>query len=209
MEFLEVLKSRVSVRKFTNEKVCESDLYEMINRSMLAPSVANSQLWKFIAISNPDLLAQMSEKVIYKYDEILEDSNSEMKQRILDRIKNFSSFFVDSPLVIACIAEPYRSVIDDLIDETSYSKEEINHLRNYPNIQSMGAAIQTLMLSAEDLGYSSCWLTGPMVAKSELEEILEITYPDSLIAFVAIGKAAVKPAPKQKPPAESKLRIIR
>ncbi len=209
MEFTDVLRNRVSVRKFTNEKVDENDLRLLIEQAMLAPSVANSQLWKFIAISNTDLLARMSEMVIAKYDELLEDSKAEMKARILERIKLFSSFFVDSPMVIACISEPYESVIDELAHQTGYSSEEINQFRNHPNIQTMGAAIQTLMLAAENIGYSTCWLTGPMVAKSELEEVLEIHHPDSLIAFVAIGKAAAKPSPKERKPVEEKLRIIR
>lgn len=208
MEFKEILHKRVSVRKFTNKSIPDKDIEEIIRRASLSPSVANSQPWKFIAIRNTDILSQMSEMVIHKYDDILESSNQEMKELIITRIKTFSTFFLDSPVVIACICESYRSTIDDLLENSMYNHEDINAFRNHPDIQTMGASIYSILLSAVDLNYGGCWLTGPMVARSELEEILDIHHPDRLIAFVALGEPAYLPPAKTHKKLEDILRYI-
>jgi nitroreductase len=68
------------------------------------------------------------------------------------------------------------------------SHEEINQMRNYPDMQSADACIQNLLLSATDMGYGACWLSAPLIARNELETLLDIQEPYCLIAFVAIGK---------------------
>jgi nitroreductase len=103
---------------------------------------------------------------------------------------------------------PYEAVIDKILSQTAYSHEELNKLRNYPDIQTVGAAIQNILLSAVDLGYGACWLTGPMVAKEELSKILKIESPDSLIAFVAIGRPDKESKPRLKSPLENIFSII-
>lgn len=208
MEFKDLLSTRVSIRKFTNKSIPNETVNEIIRRASLSPSVANSQPWKFIAIRNSDYLSKMSEVVIHKYDDLLEHSSEEMKEMILTRIKNFSTFFLDSPVVIACICGSYRSSIDDLLENTMYDHDDINTFRNHPDIQTMGAAIYSILLSAVDLGYGGCWLTGPMVARSEIEEILGITHPDRLIAFVALGEPAFIPPSKTHKPLKEILRFI-
>jgi nitroreductase len=52
MELKEVIEKRVSIRTFTDEPVAVSDIKEIIKRAGLAPSINNSQPWKFIAITN-------------------------------------------------------------------------------------------------------------------------------------------------------------
>src|SRR3972149_4087506 len=81
----------------------------------------------------------------------------------------------------------------------SLRKMEINRMRNYPDIQSAGASIQNILLSAVDMGYGACWLSGPMFAREELEQMLQIRSPEKLLAFVVIGKPRSEYKPKAKP----------
>ncbi len=208
MELLKVLENRTSIRKFTQEAVPVADLKELVRRGSLAPSVANSEPWKFIAITNKELLNQLKQIVAEKYDQLLGESEPEIVEKIKERVKSFSSFFNDAPAVIAIINQPYEAIIDKVLEKTLYVHDEINELRNHPNIQTIGAAVENILLSAVDMGYGACWLTGPMVAKSEMEEKLDIKHPDSLIAFVAVGKAAVSPKPKTKKPIDEIFRLI-
>jgi nitroreductase len=46
-------------------------------------------------------------------------------------------------------------------------------------------------------------MTGPLIAKPELESALSIRYPEELLAVVAVGKPDSPPAkPPRKPAAE-------
>lgn len=205
MEFKEVIENRVSVREFSKEPVKEADLKEMVRLAGLAPSVNNFQPWKFIAVIDPLLLNKMAETVIKSIQKL-----PTVKTRIAENIKSqvawYSSFFEEAPALIAMAAEPYESV---LTKGVNVSDEEINMIRNFPDIQSAGACIQNLLLSAVDLGYGACWLSGPLFAKKELEEILQIEDPWQLMTFVAIGKPKTKPVPKNKRNLGDELIIIK
>ena len=196
MELLNVIESRASVRSFKNELVDKDDLREMIRRSGMAPSVNNSQPWKFVAISNRDILFEMESAVHRKIKETFPVEDDD--RMVLQSVDKYSSFFANAPLVIAVLQKPYKAVVDTILDETKLTHEDINRLRNYPNIQSLGAAIEHLLLTAVDLGYAACWLSGLLIARDELEKILEVEEPFSLAACVAVGKPAEEPKQRQK-----------
>ena len=81
-------------------------------------------------------------------------------------------------------------------------------MHNYPDLQSAGAAMQNILLSAVELGYGACWMSSPLTAKTELEEILHIEDPWDLIAFVAIGKSNVEAKQSNKKPIDEIFEII-
>ena len=66
MELKDVIEKRASIRMFTDEKVPINDVKEMIRRAGLAPSINNSQPWKFITIINEEIIEQMGKIVQQK-----------------------------------------------------------------------------------------------------------------------------------------------
>ena len=50
MDFLDVMKSRRSVRKFTSKAVSDPDLQIVLEAARWAPSWANSQCWRFVVV---------------------------------------------------------------------------------------------------------------------------------------------------------------
>jgi nitroreductase len=208
MEFKYVAERRTSIRNFTDEKVKLDDLKEMIRIAGTAPCISGEETWKFIAVTNKDVMKQMALAVKQKYSEIIPENNDQVSENVKVAVEKFSSVFLNAPVVVAVTMSPYEAVIDKILSQTAYSHEELNKLRNYPDIQTVGAAIQNILLSAVDLGYGACWLTGPMVAKEELSKILKIESPDSLIAFVAIGRPDKESKPRLKSPLENIFSII-
>jgi nitroreductase len=208
MEFKYVAERRTSIRNFTDEKVKLDDLKEMIRIAGTAPCISGEETWKFIAVTNKDMMKQMALAVKQKYSEIIPENNDQVSENVKVAVEKFSSVFLNAPVVVAVTMSPYEAVIDKILSQTAYSHEELNKLRNYPDIQTVGAAIQNILLSAVDLGYGACWLTGPMVAKEELSKILKIESPDSLIAFVAIGRPDKESKPRLKSPLENIFSII-
>ena len=63
MELKDVVEKRASIRMFTDEKVNIEDVKEMIRRAGLAPSINNSQPWKFLTITNDDTIEKMGKIV--------------------------------------------------------------------------------------------------------------------------------------------------
>ena len=205
MEFKEVLSKRVSIRAFKDEEVPTQVLEELVLRAGLAPSINNSQPWKFIAIKNKEILLTMSELVHKKIREMFP---TETDENVVNTVDKFSTFFGNAPAVIAVLNKPYEAIVDSILDKTDYSHDDVNRLRNYPNVQTIGAAIEHIILSAFDLGYGSCWLTGLLIARDEIENLLGIEEPYNLAACVAIGKPTGYVNPKAKKPLSEIFQII-
>lgn len=194
MELLQTIERRSSIRNFKNENIPVEDLKELVRRGGLAPSVNNYQPWKFYAVTNQEVLSKMAVKVCEKIKQ-LPSNKSIASKNVKSQVEWFATFFENAPAVIAIAMEDYESVLEKGVD---LSHDEINKMRNFPDMQSAGAAIQNILLSAVDMGYGACWLSAPMMAKEDLQKILSIESPYHLIAFVAVGKAVRELEPKSK-----------
>jgi len=197
MELKEVLEKRTSVRKFKDEEVTVEILRKIAKAGGMAPSINNSQPWKFIAITNKKLLSDMAEAVRNKLKELFGEKKDFEAELVRRKVDWFSTFFADVPAVIAVVGEPYKAEADDVLTDV-LTHEQLNEMRNHPNLQTIGAAVENMLLTAVDLGYGACWLTGPLVARNELEQLLNIKEPNYLACLVAVGKANDTVTPKQK-----------
>jgi nitroreductase len=204
MELKAAIEARTSIRVFTDEKINPEDIREMVRRGGLAPSVNNFQPWRFIAVFNRDLLNRMADAVTLKI-ESLPATRSIASKNVKTQVTWFSTFFKDAPVLLALVTKPYETVLETAVE---LSHDEINRLRNYPDIQSAGASIQNILLSAVDMGYGACWLSGPMFAREELEQMLQISSPEKLLAFVVIGKPRSEHKPKAKPNLADSMEIL-
>ena len=204
MELKAAIEARTSVRVFRDEKVSLDDIKEMVRLAGLAPSVNNFQPWRYIAIMNRDLLNQMADVVDEKIAG-LPASKSLASANVKKQVTWFSTFFKEAPVVLVLVTRPYETVLESAVE---ISHDEINRLRNYPDIQSAGASIQNILLAAVDMGYGACWLSGAMFAREEIEKMLTIQAPEKVLAFVVIGKPRSEHKPRVKPNLADSLVVI-
>lgn len=61
MEFIDIVKSRKSVRSFQKRKVTRELLLEILEAGRVAPSACNNQPWRFIVVDEPSVLRQIRE----------------------------------------------------------------------------------------------------------------------------------------------------
>lgn len=204
MELREAIRGRVSVRHFLPDPVAIDDLEEIVQMGGQAPSINNSQPWRFIAIVNKELLQDMAEAVSQALTDV-PMTEDESASQVRSQVEWFSTFFKDAPAVIALSVKPYATVLER---GALLSHEEINRIRNYPDVQSIGACMQNMLLTAVDLGYGACWLSAPLVAKERLEPMLGIEYPWQLVSFVALGRARGQTEAKPRKNLEEIFRLI-
>jgi nitroreductase len=195
MEFRDLVETRVSIRQFRPDPVAPGDVREMIRLAGLAPSPNNTQPWQFVAVSRPSLLRDMATAVHQKVRSMLPEPAGDDASRVRQRVEWFSTFFGDAPLVVAVVLLPYESVAQGALEGSTLTGAQVNAMRGQPDIQSLGAAVEHLLLAAADLGYGACWMSGPLVAREALERLLGIGPPGRLAAMVAIGRPAAPHAP--------------
>ena len=59
MEFSEVIAKRISIRKYKDTPVEPEKIAQLMEWLRIAPSAANRQEWKFVAVTDPDQLAKL------------------------------------------------------------------------------------------------------------------------------------------------------
>jgi len=208
MEFRELVERRVSVRQFLPERVDPRDVREMVRLAGLAPSPNNAQPWRFIAITRPALLGEMADAVRGQLETLLAEPADEDAARAQRKVVWHSTFFTDAPLVVAVVVFPYSPVIQGALDGSMLTNARVNAMRGQPDIQSVGAAVEHLLLAATDMGYAGCWLSGPLVARPALERLLSIRPPDRLAAMVAIGRPRSHAPGHDRKPLDEILSVI-
>jgi nitroreductase len=64
LEFEEVIKSRRTIRKFTDEDVSDEIVRQIIEAGMLAPSAGNIQSWEFIIVRDQTTKYSLSQEAL-------------------------------------------------------------------------------------------------------------------------------------------------
>jgi len=196
MDVFEAMKGRQSVRKFRKEPVPRQALLKMAEAASWAPSAGNMQNVRFVVIENKELLQRMKGIV----DEII--SRTTGKNVAPDKINNFN-LFSGAPAAVCVVGTPYESATDRLLREKDPVRHKVRRFQVNAGLQSVSAAVTQFLLAAYALGYGTCWMTGPLIAKPELESALSVRFPEELLTVIAIGKAEPPPPkPPRKPPEE-------
>lgn len=206
--FEAVVRSRRSVRRFRKDRVPRADVQQMVALATSACSPRNAQMWRFVAIDDPARLASMRTAVDRCFSELAEWPCLVNQQQRLRAARGHALFFASAPLCIAVCALPFASEMDELLELADLERDECDRLRQRPDLQAVGAAIQLLTLSAHSMGYGACWMSAPIVAARCLESILGIEPPAQLVALVPIGRPSGEPRRAKRLPTDVVLRFV-
>ena len=128
MNFLELVKSRQSDRKFDKTRTVEKEkLVRILEAARLAPSACNAQPWKFVVVTDPDKTAAIG--------------------------KACASFFMNG---FAKDAPVHVLVVEESANITSMLGARIKD-KYFPLID-IGIAASHISLAAESVGLGSCIL---------------------------------------------------
>ena len=86
MKFIELIKIRQSVRKYSDKPVDREKIERCIDAARLSPSACNAQPWKFIVVDN----AELKEKVA---------------RETFSTVAPFNKFTLQAPVIVAIVME--------------------------------------------------------------------------------------------------------
>ena len=195
MDVFTAMKGRQSVRKFRKDPVPREKLLRMAEAATWAPSAGNAQNLRFLVVEDRALLSAMKGIV----DEIYARVTG--KDVPKDKV-NYQNLFIGAPAAVCVIGTPYESSTDKLLRDKDPERLKVRRYQVNAGLQSVAAAITQFLLAAHALGYGACWMTGPLIAKPELESALSIRFPEELLAVIAVGKPDVLPPKPPRKPAE-------
>jgi nitroreductase len=196
----DAVNGRTSVRKYTDEPVAREDVEAMVGLAVRAANAGNAQGWRFVAVEDGATRSAMKAAVEAVIDKMAAWPEAEDHKKELKSYRAFATFFGDAPLVLAVFGLPYRSVADTILRRRGLTSEERDRMRQRPDLQSIGGAVQLLCTAAHALGYGACWMTAPVLAAPAIEELLGVEPPAQLVAIVPVGRPATPPRPTRRRP---------
>lgn len=174
---------RRSIRKYENKAIPMDLIKKIIYAAMKAPSAKNRQPWKFIVLTS-----RAKAKFVQIMREGIEKERN--SKALLPNSENFISaanhtttIMEQAPALIVVCNPTGHSLYENLTpEEKIYERADI---------QSIGAAIQNMLLEATYLGIGTLWICDIYFAYDDLKNYLKDK--GEIIAAVALGYPAECP----------------
>lgn len=185
----------------------EDLILKAIELATWAPNGGNHQNWKFMIITKRHLIHLMADAVQSKIDMITCWPEAIRFSESIESWKKNGSFFRNAPVCIAVLMANYESLADKILKlriESDQSAQTVIEARRVGNsgLQSVASAIGYLMLVLHSEGLGGVWMTGPLLAKAEIEELLSVPKELNFVALIPIGIPEEEPIKTRKPLSE-------
>lgn len=186
MNTIEAIYKRRAVKAFDAEyRLTAEEEHTLLEATIQAPTSFNAQHWRMLIFRDPALRARLRKEFGKDQSQITDASLLILFTADVRAWANSPErYWVNAPDDIA----------DLLVNWMGPFHEGREWLQRDEAQRSIGMAMQTLMLAAQDMGYQSC----PMIGY-EIEQVAElIKLPKDYVMgpMVAIGKGIKEPWPK-------------
>jgi coenzyme F420-0:L-glutamate ligase / coenzyme F420-1:gamma-L-glutamate ligase len=174
----DALKQRRSIRKYQNRSVPIEIIMQVLDVVAYAPSAHNAQPWRFIVLTQSEQKNALADAMAQVWLSELERDHIPKNVRRATVNRSVERFTAAPVLVLACLT---------LEDMDMYQDAERQNIERDLAVQSLAAAIQTLLLAAYANGLGACWFCAPLFCKSAVRQVLEI--PDAVEpqALITLG----------------------
>ena len=189
MNVLEAIHARKSIRKFKDELVPKQDILKMLEAATQAPSPKHQQNWNFVVLTNREIINKMAEIVTKSHERLGEIAKTEKDRKIHMSVIKYYTCFKNAPVVVMVYGSKYKMIEYKILKENNASQEVLDILVSPQSAaQGIGAAVENFLLAATQMGYGTCYMTGPTHAKVEIEELIGFDKPGfELMSMIALG----------------------
>lgn len=189
-----LIRGRRSVRKYTDRPVSRELIEQIIEAARWAPSPHGRQPWRFVVLTRQAVKAQLSEDMGETWQQNLRMDGQD-EETVNIRLEKSRQRILNAPVIIVpCL---YLADMDHYPDEKRQADETIMA------IQSMGAAIQNMLLMAYDLGLDGGWMCAPLFCPEVVCSSLNLDKRLIPQALITVGYAAADPQRREHLPLNS------
>ena len=152
------IRTRRSVRKYTDQPVSEAIVAQILESARIAPSGSNTQPWHFIVVRSDETRKKLTE------------------------VSHKQTWMVTAPVFIVCIAD-IRARIggsgDIAVDEKSPQFELKQAIRD------TSIAVEHMVLEAESEGLATCWIA--WFEQKDIRPVLNIPDDKYVLNILTVG----------------------
>ena len=171
MDFMDISKKRVTVRKFSQMPVEDEKIQKILEAGRWSPTAVNLQPLRILVLNTPESLTKVREFCSFGYDQKYVDLAKECD----DKMQGKLNFYYGAPLVLfvcydttACWTHPQSGETSGATDATIVATH--------------------MMLEAWNLGIGSCWVN--WIPYTKVKEAFAIPEEEELILIMPIGYPA-------------------
>lgn len=192
--FGRVVRGRRSVRRFSDEPLDNAILERILEAGLWAPSPHGTQPWRFVVITEPTNRARLADAMAANWRHNLE-MDGQPPEVVEGRLAGSRRRLLEAPaLVIICL---YTADLERYPDPARATAEETMA------VQSLGACVQTMLLSAYALGVDAGWMCAPLFCPEIVVAALALDTQLTPHGLLAIGHAAADPKRRPRRPLET------
>jgi coenzyme F420-0:L-glutamate ligase / coenzyme F420-1:gamma-L-glutamate ligase len=193
LNLIHVIRGRRSVRRYQDRPVSRELIEQLLEAASWAPSPHGRQPWRFAVLTRDEpkqaLAAAMGDD--WRRQLALDGQATEV---IEARFAKSRERIVRAPaIIIPCLY---------LADLDTYPDADRNAAEATMAIQSLGCAIQNMLLMAYSLGLDGGWMCAPLFCPEVVVAALDLDLALVPHALITLGYAAADPVRRERRPLE-------
>lgn len=189
--FFELLKSRRSIRQFTDRKPSRTQIECLIEAASWAPSNHNRQGWKFIVFEDSQQIRILAEQTRSLLRKTVKEA-CRLTADQADELVHLAGAFDQSPIVILAMHKKSPAVGKLLLAWATSALASGEAL-------STAMAVQNLLLAAHAIGLGTCVMTAPLLAGEVWKSLQDLPAGFKPTCLITVGyPSSVPAAPRRK-----------
>lgn len=184
MSMIEFIKQRRSIGKMTAQMPTREQIERILEAATHAPNHRKAEPWRFFVLAGA-ARAEMGALMAESLAQRMTETTSEKAQVSLAKERHKP---LRSPVLIVVASEHLTQ--PNLVD--------------IENVEATAAAVQNMLLAAEELGLAAMWRTGDAAYNPKIKQWLGLAPVDHIVAIVYLGYSAITLPERQPIAAEEK-----
>jgi coenzyme F420-0:L-glutamate ligase / coenzyme F420-1:gamma-L-glutamate ligase len=190
---IEIIRGRHSVRRYQDRPVPRELLLELLEAAGWAPSPHGRQPWRFAVLTRAEPKLRLAEAMGDEWRRQLAMDGQDAEIIELRRRKSYQRIIHAPAIVVPCLY---------LADLDRYPDDERNAAETIMAIQSLGCAVQNMLLMAYGLGLDGGWMCAPLFCPEVVVAALDLDPALTPHALITLGYAAADPPRRERLPVE-------
>lgn len=174
---LHAIRTRRSIRRYTNAPVDRALIEELLDAATWAPSAHNRQPWRFCVVQGTMRQALSDAMAPVWLRDLLADGQDATWAQ--EHVAIRAGRIAGAPAVIvSCLS---------MADMDRYADARRAHFEYVMAVQSAALACQNLLLAAHAAGLGACWLCAPLFVPDTVRAVLDLPHDWEPQALVTLG----------------------
>ena len=189
LDLTAIIRGRRSVRRYQERPVTHQHIMAIVDAAGWAPSPHGRQPWRFVVLTRAEPKQQLADAMGDEWRRQLAFDGQDAEIIELRRRKSHERITQAPVIIIPCL---YMEEMD------IYPDDDRNEAETIMAIQSLGCAVQNMLLMAYSLGLDGGWMCAPLFCPHIVVDTLDLDPNLIPHALITLGYAAADPKRRER-----------